>query len=478
MKEHIVSLDQGSSSSRALLFDLKGNICAEAQSPVKTLQPRAGWFEHRPEEILKTQTRALEEILVRAKGKVLGIGLAAQRSTIFFWDKKTGRSIGSALSWQDSRNSDFCRKIHFTQAIEEKTGLRLTPFFSASKIRWALEHIPELRKLSAQGRLCAGPATTFLLWHWTKGEVFAADPTMAQRTLLFNIHQMGWDKSLLELFGIPEEMLPRIVPSIGPVADYSWKGRKIPVLAVLGDQQAAFSGAGCFEKGQALLNHGTGAFFLLNAGGELRKVPGLLTSIAWAGDLKNCRFLLEGTVHSVGPSYDWLEQIGILKNRKEIDPLCARSKNGVWALPALSGLGAPHWAEQARGVFEGISLQTRREDMVRSVTEGIAFLVCDIFNALKSHGHYFESISATGGISRINYLLQFESDLFGMPVSRLKESESTALGAAFWAAKALGVELGSAVRNRVEKVFKPGISKEKAESLYGQWQKFLRKSLG
>lgn len=478
--EYIVSLDQGSSGSRALLLDLKGKVRARAQRPVRTFQPKAGWFEHDPEEILKTQTSALEEVLARARGKVLGIGLAAQRSTVFFWDKKTGRPAANALSWQDSRNSDFCRRIHFTQSIEEKTGLRLTPFFSASKIRWALDHVPQVRKLAARGRLCAGPATTFLLWHWTKGGVFAADPTMAQRTLLFNVHQMGWDKSLLELFGIPEEILPKVAPSVGLVAHYSWKGSKIPVLAVLGDQQAAFSGAGCFEKGQALLNHGTGAFFLFNTGGELKRVPGLLSSVAWTGDFSGAkearRFLLEGTVHSVGPAYDWLEATGVLKSRREIGLLCSRSKNRVWALPAFSGLGAPHWAERARAVFEGISIKTRREDLVRSVTEGIAFLVSDIFYALKGRGHLIGKVSASGGISKINALLQFESDLFQVPVSRLAESESTALGTAFWAAKALGAELGGAAP--VERTFKPGISKGEAESLYGQWKEFLRKNLG
>ena len=483
MAEVIVALDQGSSSSRALAFDVRGRELAKAQRPLWTLHTAHGRMEHDPDELLRGQKAALEELLRKlGRRKPKAIGLAAQRSTILFWDRKTGRPVGRALSWQDGRAGPITDALAERRAeAYEKTGLVLTPYYSAGKIAWALKNWPAVRRLADQGRLAVGPVTTFLVWHLTKGEVFAADPTMAQRTLLFNLGTMDWDADLLKWFGVPREALPMIRPSYGDWGRLagSGDGAGIPIAAALGDQQSAVIGLGVRAPAEGVLNYGTGAFFLLNTGAEKPVVPGLLRSVALQKPGGSATFLLEGTVHAAGTSFDWLrENLGLLKSTSEVDKLCKLSAKGgkrVLSLNAIGGLGAPRWDYQTFAGLVGLTSQTGKEDVVRGVTEGIAFLIADIVQAIRGSGFGIQSVRCSGGLSRIDYLVQFQSELLQMPVARCAEKEATALGAAALAAEASGAApLDSFPPAPAEKTFKPALKADDARRLLEGWSRFAQ----
>lgn len=472
-EELILALDQGSSSSRALVLDRKGRIRARAQAKVRTYQPKAGWAEHDPEEISRTQEATLRSVLAKIPKSAAprGIGLAVQRSTVVFWDKKTGKTAGRAPSWMDGRASaESSLLAEHQKAVHEKTGLYLTPYYSAPKIRWALDHDPAVRRLADAGSLLAGPVSSFLVWRLTRGELFACDPTTAQRTLLFNLRALSWDEDLLKLFRIPREILPEIRPSCGDWGSAKIPGRAaIPILAALGDQQAAALGLGT-EEGLGLLNYGTGAFFLLNTGRDQRRVPGILTSVGPQIGRQPPTFLQEGTVHAAGSSLDWLRQLGILGGR-DVDKACAASTHRVLALPAIGGLGAPRWDYVTKTAFAGLTSQTRAPDLVRGVVEGLAFLIADIALTLKSAGLSARALRAAGGLSRVSHLLQFQADLLGLPISRCGEAEATALGAASLAAQAAG--LGWSFSPKADRPFRPKISSEDSARLLADWGRFV-----
>lgn len=474
----VLALDQGSSSSRVLAVESSGRVLARVQRPLKAHYPKPGWVEHDAEEIFRTQTRALDEILkgLPASANIVGAGLAAQRSTVVLWDRETGKAPCRVPSWQDGRAVSVVAPLQGRQAeAHEKTGLYLTPYYSAPKIRWLLDHEPAARKLLDQGRLMIGPVSSYLIWRLTGGKVFAADPSMAQRMMLFNLRTFDWDPGLLELFNIPRACLPEIRPSAGAWGEIERCGRKFELRACLGDQQSATLGLGGVSEGSSVANYGTGAFLLLNTGARQHRIPGLLTSVGWSREGAPPVFLEEGTVHAAGTSFDWLrDNLGLLKKNSDIDRLCRASKRRVWALPAIGGLGAPRWDYQTRTAFFGLDSQTRPEDLVRGVAEGLAFFISDIAGAMRGGGLQLREVRASGGLSRVSYLLQFQADLLGLPITRCREAEVTALGAASLAVEAAGESWAGRLRGTAEdRTFEPKLPGPEAEGLRQNWKAFV-----
>lgn len=477
-RQVVVALDQGSSSSRALAIDARGRVVARAQHKVRSAYPRAGWSEHDALDLARTVERALDEVLASLpeRDEVLGVGLACQRSTIVFWDAETGKPVCPAPSWQDGRAAALVAPLQAHQArAHETTGLYLTPYYSAPKIRWTLDHVPAARALAEKGRLRIGPVSTWLYWRLTGGKVFAADPTTAQRTMLFSLRTCDWDPFMLELFGVPRAALPEIRPSSGDWGQVKRGGRTLALRAVVGDQQAAALGLGGRAPGSAIANYGTGAFFLLNTGSAQHRIPGLLTSIGATSAAREPYFLQEGTVHAAGASFDWLrDQLGLLDGAGDLDGACRRSKERVFSLNAIGGLGAPRWDYVTKTAFFGLSSRTTPDDLVRAVAEGVAFLIADIVAALRAGGLSFSEARVSGGLSRSAYLMQFQADLLGTPLSRCGESEATALGAAALAAEAAGADWTAALtRPRLDKTFEPKLERQQAERLLRQWSAFV-----
>ncbi|MFH1618958.1 MAG: FGGY family carbohydrate kinase [bacterium] len=476
MTEYIIVLDQGSSSSRALAVDRHGVVKFKVLKPLQASYPREGMAEYDASALLQSQLKALEELLRKLprSARPVAMGIAAQRSTFVLWDRKTGTPLCPALSWQDGRAVKELDeagldpiKVHFT------TGLYKTPYYSASKMLWCIKNLPEVKAARDSGRLMAGPVTSFLIWHLTRGDVFAADPTMAQRTLLFNIKRSCWDESLLGSFSIPSSILPAIRPTVGAWGEYR-KGRlKIPVNVTIGDQQAAVAGLGVNRAGMTALNYGTGAFLLCNTGREMHQIPGLLTSVGLQDGSGKNSYLLEGTVNSAASTLEWMKILGLLDNIKEADSMCRASKGGVMVLPALGGLGAPRWDYLTSTTMTGFNSQTRRNDIVRGCVEGIACLVTDIAVLLKSRGLEPGETRASGGLAGLDYMMQFQANLFQRPVMRMVQPEATAAGAAMLAAGYAGMDVSDWPLDRAEKRFEPAVPAAEAEKLIKRWKAFV-----
>lgn len=477
----VVALDQGSSSSRALAFDRDGNVAARAQFPVKTHRPKPGWVEHDPLDLACSLEKALDEVLAALPRTttVAAVGLAAQRSTIVAWDAKTGKPAGRAPSWMDSRAGGLVSPLQgdvvLQQDVHRRTGLYLTPFYSAPKIRHLMNHSAAVRKLHDAGRLRVGPVSTYLLWRWSEGAVFQVDPAMAQRMLVYNIETGDWDDRLLELFDIPRGILPKIVPSFGSSVEFRRGGRLLPLTATLGDQQAAAIGQGGGRLGVGVLNYGTGAFFLLNTGTTLHRLPGLLTSVAWETPGDGREYFIEGTVHAAGTSLEWLkENMGLLEDPSDLDAAMGRSTKRVLALQAIGGLGAPRWDYKTPTVFFGLDAATRADDLVRAVAESIAFLVADIVDPIRQGGLEIKELRASGGMARADRLLAFQADLLGQAVARLGEREATAAGAAKLAAHAAGLEGAySPADEAIDRTFAPSLSPRESQGLKTVWRRFV-----
>ena len=477
MSEVVIALDQGSSSSRALAIDSRGRVIARAQHKIKRYYPHAGWIEHDALDIAKTQEKALDAVLAKLPKAtaIVGLGLASQRSTVVFWDRETGKPAARAPSWQDGRASDVVAPLQDRQEeAHELTGLYLTPYYSGPKIRWFLDNSPQVLKLLEADRLMIGPVSSYLIWRLTKGEVFAADPTLAQRMMLLNIRTLDWDDELLGMFGVPRSCLPKVVPSAGNWGTVKRGRWTFPISACLGDQQSAAIGLGGLEEGTTIANYGTGAFVLHNTGTKQHRIPGLLTSVGWKIGAEPPCFLQEGTVHAAGASFDWLrENLGLL-NGQDIDKVCRSSTHRVLALNAIGGLGAPRWDYTTKTAFFGMTSQTRPADMVRGVTEGIAFLMADIVDAMRAGGLKPRAVRASGGLSRIDHLMQFQADILGLDLQRCGEVEATALGVAWLAARQAGAEWARNLRSApVDKVFKPSMPAEQAAKLRAVWKRFV-----
>lgn len=476
-RDLIVALDQGSSSSRAVVFDLKGRVVALASRPVKTHRPKAGWAEHDANELASTLEASLDAVLSKLgpKDRVLGAGLAVQRSTIVFCDRATFKPVAPAPSWMDGRAAEFVAGLQDRQGeVHGLSGLYATPYYSAPKIRWFLDRAPKVRALADAGQLLCAPVSTFVAARLTKGAVVAADPTCAQRTLLMNLDTMSWDAGLLALLGLSAEILPSIRPSSGDWGVIERKGRKFPLLATVGDQQSAAIGLGASSEGEAVANYGTGAFLLRHTGPRPERAPGLLASAAaTSGALRG--YYLEGTVHAAGTSFEWLrDNLGLMKDAKAIDAAFKRSKRRVLALPAIGGLGAPRWDYKTKTAFFGLDSQTTGDDLVRAVAEGLCMLLADAAAVMTAAGSPVTRARVAGGLSRSDAMMSFQADALGAVLQRRKEVEATALGAAILAAKAAGISDADKMSDaRVEKTFSPKSDETARAKRRAEWTAFV-----
>ncbi|HNW43489.1 MAG TPA: FGGY family carbohydrate kinase [Elusimicrobiales bacterium] len=478
-EKFIIVLDQGSSSSRALAFDLDGNIRYKAQRRLEAAYPAPGLAEYDAEKLFSTQADSLAEVLAKlpAGSEPAALAIAAQRSTVVLWDRTTGVPLAPALSWQDGRAQELLGKIPLSNTkIHDLTGLYKTPYYSASKISWALESYPEVKAAAAERRLLAAPVASYIIWRLSGGRTFVIDPSQAQRTLLFNLRRLKWEPKLLAAFGLGAGLLPEVRPSVGCMGFVEAAGRRIPVTAMLGDQQAAMLGLGLETPGAGALNYGTGAFLLVNTGSVPVKIRGLLNSIGWQSgpSKKEICYFTESTVNSAGTALEWLKvKFGLFSDIGEVDVMCRASANRVFCLPAIGGIGAPYWDFSAFTAFTGFSPHTDKYDVVRGVTEGIAYMVGDAFDLVKKKGFRIEELKVSGGLSKIDWLLQFQADITGARIAALEETEATAMGAGLAAARGLG--LAPAWRSSVSsRVFTPGIGEEERQNLLRGWRLFVK----
>ena len=442
MKKYILALDQGTSSSRAIVFDENGQTKAVAQKEFTQIFPKPGWVEHNPMEIWSSQASVIAEAItsIHINGlDIAAIGITNQRETTIVWDAETGEPVYNAIVWQDRRTSEYCDMLKergLTDTIRSKTGLIIDAYFSATKIRWILENVPYAREKADQGKLRFGTVDTWLIWMLTRGEVHVTDVSNASRTMIYNIHDLCWDKELLDLFGIPESMMPQ-VKSSSEVYGYTKTtlfAHEVPIAGIAGDQQAALFGQMCTEPGAVKNTYGTGCFLLMNSGEKpITSSNNLLTTIAWKiGD--KVTYALEGSIFVAGSVVQWLRDgLGIISSSSEVEALAASvpDNGGVYFVPALTGLGAPYWDQYAKGSLYGISRGTTAAHIARAALEGIAFQTMDIVNAMqKDAGVELAELKVDGGASRNNLLMQFQADILGTSVIRPQVTETTALGAA------------------------------------------------
>ena len=492
MEKYILALDQGTSSSRAIVFDQYGQTKAVSQKEFTQIFPKPGWVEHNPMEIWSSQASVIAEAItsIDINGlNIAAIGITNQRETTIVWDAETGEPVYNAIVWQDRRTSEFCdclKRDGRTDLIRSKTGLIIDAYFSATKILWILENVPGARKRAEEGKLRFGTVDTWLIWMLTRGEVHVTDVTNASRTMLFNIHTLEWDKELLTLFGIPESMMP-VVKSSSEVYGYTKTtlfAHEVPIAGIAGDQQAALFGQMCTEPGSVKNTYGTGCFMLMNSGERpIMSSNNLLTTIAWKiGDKVN--YALEGSIFVAGSVVQWLRDgLGIIRSSSEVEALAASvpDNGGVYFVPALTGLGAPHWDQYAKGSVYGISRGTTAAHIARAALEGIAFQTMDIVNAMqRDAGVTLKELKVDGGASRNNLLMQFQADILGTSVIRPIVTETTALGAAYLAGLAVGYwESVDHIKSQwgVEMEFKPEISQEYAAELKAGWSDAISRTL-
>ena len=449
-EKYILALDQGTSSSRAIVFDRSGRIISVSQKEFTQYFPKPGWVEHNPSEIWSSQASVIAEAItsVGINGKnIAGIGITNQRETTIVWDAETGQPVYNAIVWQDRRTSGYCDSLKndgLTGYIRQRTGLIIDAYFSATKIRWILENVEGARAKAEAGKLRFGTVDSWLVWMLTRGEKHVTDVSNASRTMLFNIHTLQWDPDLLELFGIPETMMPE-VRSSSEVYGYTKTtifAHEVPISGIAGDQQAALFGQMCTEPGSVKNTYGTGCFLLMNSGSRpILSSNDLLTTAAWKiGDTVN--YALEGSIFVGGSVVQWLRDgLGVISSSSEVEALAASvpDSGGVYFVPALTGLGAPYWDQYAKGCIYGITRGTKAAHIARAALEGIAFQTMDIVNAMqKDSGVALKELKVDGGASRNNLLMQFQADILGVPVIRPSVTETTALGAAYLSGLAVG----------------------------------------
>ena len=450
MKKYILSLDQGTTSSRAIVFDKQGSIISLAQKEFTQYFPQPGWVEHDPNEIWSTQVGVAAEAISKeslSANNIAAIGITNQRETIVVWDRKTGKPVYNAIVWQDKRTSDFCDELKAmgkSEFIREKTGLVIDAYFSATKVTWILDHVDGVRERAEAGDLILGTIDTWLIWNFTKGEQHVTDVTNASRTMLFNIHTMNWDEELLALFRIPKTMLPPVKQSSEVYAHTksSFFEEKIPISGIAGDQQAALFGQMCTKKGMVKNTYGTGCFMLMNIGEKpIISKNNLLTTVAWKINGKT-HYALEGSIFIAGAVVQWLRDgLKIIRTSQEVETLASSvsSSEGVFFVPAFAGLGAPHWNQQAQGTLFGLTRGSTDAHIARAAVESIAFQTMDVLKAMQADaGIAVKELRVDGGATINNMLMQFQSDVLNTKTVRPKVVETTAMGAAFLAGLAVG----------------------------------------
>ena len=489
--KYVLALDQGTTSSRAMVFDQNGDICGMAQRDLRQIYPQAGWVEHDPEEIWRGQLACARAALRRAgvtADQVSAIGITNQRETTVVWDRHTGHPVHNAIVWQDRRTAARCaslKRAGRAGLIGERTGLVIDPYFSASKLEWILGSIPGLRIHAARGELAFGTIDTWLAWKLSGGRLHVTDPSNASRTMLYDIHRREWDHKLLQLFKIPATMLPRVLSSSQVYGEShpALLGAAIPIAGIAGDQQAALFGQACTRAGMAKNTYGTGCFLLMNTGSNaVRSTGGLLTTVA--AQPRGKHYALEGSVFMGGAVIQWLrDELGIIRRSADVEALASRvaDSGGVQLVPAFTGLGAPYWDPYARGAIVGMTRGTSAAHIARAALESIAFQSTELLEIMqRESGIALRELRVDGGASANNLLMQMQADLLGVPVIRPKIIETTALGAAYLAGLATGVwsdQREIARHWRSDARFEPGLSRSQAAERLGDWRRAVQRSL-
>ncbi|CAI8923484.1 glycerol kinase [Brevibacillus sp. IT-7CA2] len=491
--KYMLSLDQGTTSSRAILFDKSGAIIGVAQKEFTQIYPKPGWVEHNAEEIWESQLEVLKAVLLENHVKpeeIAGIGITNQRETTVVWDKHTGKPIHNAIVWQSRQSIDICNQLKeqgYEQTVREKTGLLIDAYFSGTKVKWLLDHVEGAQERAEKGDLLFGTIDTWLIWKLTNGLVHVTDYSNASRTLMFNIHSLEWDDELLNMLQIPKALLPAVRPSseLYGYTDEKLFEFQIPIAGIAGDQQAALFGQACFAEGQAKNTYGTGCFMLMNTGEKaVASKNGLLTTIAWGVDGK-VEYALEGSIFVAGAAIQWLRD-GLKLIEKSSDSekhaLAVDTTDGVYMVPAFVGLGAPYWDMEARGAIFGLTRGTTGDHLIRAALESLAYQTRDVLEAMEADsGIRLQKLAVDGGAVANNFLMQFQSDILNTEVERPRVNETTALGAAYLAGLAVGYwgSKEDIVNNKVvERSFSPDMAEEVRQELYAGWKQAVTATMG
>lgn len=492
-KKYVIALDQGTTSSRAIIFDWDGQIVKVAQSEFTQYYPKPGWVEHDPMEIWGTQSGVLRQALESAgirPQEIAAIGITNQRETTVVWDKNTGKPIYNAIVWQCRRTANICDELKargLEDYVRENTGLVIDAYFSGTKIKWILDNVEGAREKAERGELLFGNIDTWLIWNLTRGKVHVTDYSNASRTMIFNIKELKWDERMLEELKIPASMLPEVRPSseiYGVTDPQTLGGAEIPIAGIAGDQQAALFGQACFQAGMAKNTYGTGCFMLMNTGEEaVTSKNGLLTTIAWGVDGK-VEYALEGSIFVAGAVVQWLrDELKIIHDAKDSEYFATQveDNNGVYLVPAFVGLGAPYWDMYARGTIVGLTRGANRNHIIRAALESIAYQTRDVLEAMQEDsGIDLQALRVDGGAVANDFLMQFQSDILGVPVHRPEVIETTALGAAYLAGLAVGFWSGKdeiSKKWNVNRIFEVEMEEERREELYKGWKRAVERSL-
>ena len=493
MAKYIMALDAGTTSNRCILFDEAGNICSMAQKEFRQFFPNPGWVEHDANEIWSTQLGVAVEAMSMINAKaadIAAIGITNQRETAIVWNKETGEPVYNAIVWQCRRTSDIADALKakgLEKTFQQKTGLIIDAYFSATKIKWILDNVEGARELANEGKLLFGTVETWLIWKFTKGKVHVTDYSNASRTMLFNINTLEWDDEILEELDIPKSMLPEPMPSscIYGYTDPTFLGDEIPIAGAAGDQQAALFGQTCFSEGEAKNTYGTGCFLLMNTGEKpVYSKNGLVTTIAWGLDGK-VNYALEGSIFVAGAAIQWLRDgMRLIDSAADSEYMATKvhGTHGCYVVPAFTGLGAPHWDQYARGTIVGITRGTNKNHIIRATLESIALQVCDVIDAMKADaGIDVRALRVDGGASANNFLMQFQADMIDAPVNRPACVESTAIGAAYLAGLAVGYwkTKEDVIKNQqLDRVFTPDMAPEEREAKRKGWNKAVKYAYG
>ena len=490
----ILALDQGTTGSTALLFDEEGQVVSSAYREVHQFYPQPGWVEQDPQELLRTSVAVAQEALQKAGvavAQVRGVGITNQRETTVVWDRHTGKPVSNAIVWHCRRTAPLCEELKqkgMSQVIREKTGLIIDAYFSATKLRWLLDHIPQGQYRAEQGELLFGTVDSWLIWNFTGGAVHVTDYSNASRTMLFNIHTLQWDKELLTGLDIPEVLLPQVMPSsqvYGETTGGLLGGSQVPLGAVAGDQQAALFGQACFEPGMAKNTYGTGSFLLLNTGSRpVLPKSGLVTTVAW-GLAGQVSYAIEGSIFITGAAVQWLRDgLGLIAEAAESEVLAhsVPDNGGVYFVPAFAGLGAPYWDMYARGTIIGLTRGTTKAHLARATLEGIAYQARDVVEAMGAEANLqIPQLRVDGGGTANAFLMQFQADILGIPIQVAAVAETTALGAAYLAGLAVGLWRDTteiAGHWRAAKTYEPSMSTDQRETLYADWKRAVERAGG
>lgn len=490
MAKYILSLDQGTTSSRAILFNHAGQIVRVAQQEFTQIYPKPGWVEHDPNEIWATQLKVAQEVIGDDAEHIAAIGITNQRETTVVWDRETGEAIHNAIVWQDRRTAKFCDELTaegFDKIISEKTGLVTDAYFSGTKVAWILDNVPGAREKAEAGKLAFGTIDSFLTYKLTNGGLHITDVSNASRTMLYDIHKRWWSTTITKRLNIPISMLPQVSPSsmVYGDTDPALFGRAIPIAGMAGDQQAATFGQVAFEKGMGKNTYGTGCFMLMNTGSEpVASKNNLLTTVAWKiGDDGQTQFALEGSIFIAGAAIQWLrDEMKLIEKASETEAIAKSVENtgGVYVVPAFVGLGAPYWDQYARGAILGLTRGSNRAHIVRATLESIAYQTRDVVSAMQADsGIPLETLRVDGGATANDFLMQFQADILGVTVQRPAVTETTALGAAYLAGLAVGFWSGQhelTSQWAVDATFEPHMSKDQRDSLYAGWQRAVERA--